>query len=38
MLLVCLIFGDVNLDLLVKVASARFLCCKVAVLSAEVIF
>lgn len=33
MLLVCLV-GDVNLDLLVKVVSARFLCCKVAVFSA----
>ena len=34
MLLVCLIVGDVILDLLVKVVSARFLCCKVAVFSA----
>ena len=33
MLLVCLIVGDVILDLLVKV-SARFLSCKVAVFSA----
>lgn len=31
MLLVCLIAGDVNLHLLVKVASARFLYYKVAV-------